>query len=666
MIYTFYSFKGGVGRSMALANIAELLYQHDLKVLMVDWDLEAPGLERFFFSDVESIQTKPGVIDMIIEYKKRVAQATESKMDIDDASIFGDFKSYLISVYSNNNSKGSLFYIPAGRRSDESFANYAKTIRTFDWQEFYRKWEGELYFEWLRKEFENLADIVLIDSRTGVTEMGGVCTYQLADVIVMFCAANKQNIEGTQRMAHDFTREEVKKFRNQRDINLLILPARIDDAEGDKLNEFKQEFLNSFKIFVPEFIGDDATAFWQLKIPYIPYYSYRELIAVKERELAAAEDLFESFNNIVQAMSAYGIDSKISSISQFMSPELYKRKLGKKAEKLYKELNDEERYYMIDLLTRIIRFGDPDEKSKDVPRQTVIKNIRPVEENVINLLNQYKIISIQKDEETNGWTLEFTDESIISGWKRLRNWIEENRNFLLWRQQLQDKCLAWKRADNDPSELLRGIRLSEAEQWLAEQTAGLNTEEKYFIQTAIARRDKEQQKQKSDLQTEDVQQLDLSSKAWTIDFINKIDLSINQKQFLISRWVDLLFSDFGRVYRDRLFFSFLRFTKIILAPLIILLIGYYYMSGLYSIRIIISITAIIVAITAAAEDVFRPGKQMRHLIRRSKLLKNEGLQYFTFAGPYKDFENYDASFHKFIDRIERIIDSDVAKDAESL
>jgi MinD-like ATPase involved in chromosome partitioning or flagellar assembly len=50
MLCTFYSFKGGVGRSMALANVAELLCRYGLKVLIIDFDLEAPGLERFFDS----------------------------------------------------------------------------------------------------------------------------------------------------------------------------------------------------------------------------------------------------------------------------------------------------------------------------------------------------------------------------------------------------------------------------------------------------------------------------------------------------------------------------------------------------------------------------------------------------------------------------------------
>ena len=56
MIYTFYSFKGGVGRSMALANVAELFCAKKLNVLMVDFDLEAPGLERYF-SEILSSET---------------------------------------------------------------------------------------------------------------------------------------------------------------------------------------------------------------------------------------------------------------------------------------------------------------------------------------------------------------------------------------------------------------------------------------------------------------------------------------------------------------------------------------------------------------------------------------------------------------------------------
>jgi len=47
-IVTFYSYKGGTGRSMALANFAWILAASGKKVLVIDWDLEAPGLHRYF------------------------------------------------------------------------------------------------------------------------------------------------------------------------------------------------------------------------------------------------------------------------------------------------------------------------------------------------------------------------------------------------------------------------------------------------------------------------------------------------------------------------------------------------------------------------------------------------------------------------------------------
>jgi len=47
-VITFYSFKGGIGRSMALANVAVLLARAGKRVLCIDWDLEAPGLGRYF------------------------------------------------------------------------------------------------------------------------------------------------------------------------------------------------------------------------------------------------------------------------------------------------------------------------------------------------------------------------------------------------------------------------------------------------------------------------------------------------------------------------------------------------------------------------------------------------------------------------------------------
>ena len=69
-IVTFYSYKGGTGRTMALANAAWILAAAGHKVLMIDWDLEAPGLHRFFhpFLAQDRLTEKSGVVNMIDDY----------------------------------------------------------------------------------------------------------------------------------------------------------------------------------------------------------------------------------------------------------------------------------------------------------------------------------------------------------------------------------------------------------------------------------------------------------------------------------------------------------------------------------------------------------------------------------------------------------------------
>jgi Mrp family chromosome partitioning ATPase len=72
--FTFYSYKGGTGRSMVVANVAWLLASSGARVLLVDWDLEAPGLHRYlhpFLVDPE-LSATDGIIDFVSTDVSRV------------------------------------------------------------------------------------------------------------------------------------------------------------------------------------------------------------------------------------------------------------------------------------------------------------------------------------------------------------------------------------------------------------------------------------------------------------------------------------------------------------------------------------------------------------------------------------------------------------------
>lgn len=296
MIYTFYSYKGGVGRSMALANVGELFYQSGLNVLLIDWDLEAPGLERFFAIDAEEIAKHPGVMDMLLSYKHQMTQEWPV-----EAGQFPFKKPCDLTIDLHpNSSRGRLRLLTAGQRDKANFTRYANAVLTFDWKDLYDNWEGEAYFEWLRQQFLGMADVVLIDSRTGITEMGGVCTYQFADVVVMFCGTSRQNLEGTIQMVTELKSPTVEKARG-RPLDVIVVPARVDKESGVG-DEFKRDFLRNFAQYTPRIFERDSDYFWQLTIPYATVCAYREMIVAPESSVGS-EDVYKAFARLTSAIA---------------------------------------------------------------------------------------------------------------------------------------------------------------------------------------------------------------------------------------------------------------------------------------------------------------------------------------------------------------------------
>ena len=83
---TFYSFKGGVGRTTALTHVASILAMRGLKVVAVDLDLEAPGLSTAFNLKP---QPKYGIVDYFYE-RSYLPEGVERSISI--AEIFGEVR----------------------------------------------------------------------------------------------------------------------------------------------------------------------------------------------------------------------------------------------------------------------------------------------------------------------------------------------------------------------------------------------------------------------------------------------------------------------------------------------------------------------------------------------------------------------------------------------
>jgi len=123
MIVTFYSYKGGTGRSMALANIAALLSRRGKRVLAVDFDLEAPGLWRYFNKFYDGLQQREGLIDLLL-----AVCAAEEPTRV-------NWREYVTEVPLQGT---SLSLMTSGRSGDD----YPSRVLNLDWRLFFRNFRG--------------------------------------------------------------------------------------------------------------------------------------------------------------------------------------------------------------------------------------------------------------------------------------------------------------------------------------------------------------------------------------------------------------------------------------------------------------------------------------------------------------------------------------------
>ena len=306
MIVTFYSYKGGVGRSMALANVADLIARSGLRVLMVDFDLEAPGLEHFFPIDHNLVRDREGLLDLLLAFKYSMSVASPGS---DDGGAFRQLDRFITTVYPTRSTGGGLDLLPAGqRRTDEQIVRYGVELRRFDWLDFYFTWSGDLFFEWLRRAFAERYDAVLVDSRTGVTEMGGVCAYQLADAIVVLCAPNQQNLAGTDAMVQHFLSRPVRAVRADRPLDVLVVPARVGQEDNVLRQAFQGRFSERFAAYQPAALTAAGLTPWDLLIPYEPRYAFDEQVVTDPERLAERQGLAAAYATLLEAIALIAPD----------------------------------------------------------------------------------------------------------------------------------------------------------------------------------------------------------------------------------------------------------------------------------------------------------------------------------------------------------------------
>src|ERR1041385_6837549 len=194
MFITFYSFKGGVGRTLALANIATILAKdpaEPCRVLVWDFDLAAPGLQQVFKCRWK--EKRQGFVYYVQHY------LTTARMD--------DISEYICPT-----DIPGIDILPAGAMDQA----YAEALEQIQWGDIYEHARGYELIETVKRNINTLPqqyDYVFIDALTGFSDVGGICVQQLPEVVVLLFRLNNQNLSGIKKVYETTSQAELGKPR---------------------------------------------------------------------------------------------------------------------------------------------------------------------------------------------------------------------------------------------------------------------------------------------------------------------------------------------------------------------------------------------------------------------------------------------------------------------
>ena len=320
-VITFYSYKGGTGRSMALANVASLLAKRQREsssrgVLVIDWDLEAPGL-HYYFSRPELSRNIPppheqnGLIDLFLklnEISRDLTSRGNPGPDIITEELALEVvEQAQLKDYIRPTQVPGLDLMQAGRFD----AHYAPRVMSFDWESFYHR--VPMLFRILAERLAREYAYVLIDSRTGETDISGICTTLMPDKLVIVFVSNQQSLRG---MRDVIRRATTYRLRSDDLRPLIVFPlvSRIEMSELRLREQWRfgdlKEGIEGFQTLLQELFKQVYDLpecnlrpyFDEVEIQHVPYYSYGERIAVLDERSKSRLSLTRSFENFTDRL----------------------------------------------------------------------------------------------------------------------------------------------------------------------------------------------------------------------------------------------------------------------------------------------------------------------------------------------------------------------------
>lgn len=260
-VISFYSFKGGVGRTTAMILSAIELVRQGKRIVLLDFDLEAPGIASVFSTSENEYYSNKGIIDFFIDINanKSYLDKSVSSMNIVDY-YFTITKQDIIGT-----NGGELIIFPAASTSLTTTNNYidklSKVDLTFNENKVYLP---DILFTTINEKIS--PDYILVDSRTGINEIAGVLLTRYSSKIFLLFYGNQQNMFGLESII-----EIIEKSNNS--YILVNSPTPLQDTDKEEeINYYVEKSYEilckySYKDDIPD-IDDQMALHYPINVPY--------------------------------------------------------------------------------------------------------------------------------------------------------------------------------------------------------------------------------------------------------------------------------------------------------------------------------------------------------------------------------------------------------------
>lgn len=226
----FFSIKGGVGRSTALAATAWSLAQAGKRVLVLDLDLESPGLALALLPSER--QPKYGITDWLVEDLVDNADSIFSSM-VATSSLSHDGEIYVVPAHGSN----------PGEYISKLGRVWMPKLGTDGTRE---SWSFRLGRLLMALEMHIDPDIVLIDSRSGIDEIASACITDMgANLILLFALEGGQTWNGYRLLFEQWQRAKVAEEIRER---LKVVGAIVPELDRSNYLEGLRD--NAYDVFV--------------------------------------------------------------------------------------------------------------------------------------------------------------------------------------------------------------------------------------------------------------------------------------------------------------------------------------------------------------------------------------------------------------------------------